>query len=78
MSDPAKAFIKRCLAYRKDDRMDVHMLVEDPYLCPPKTKQQRAQAAAAARHVHHQSSQQKHPPKVHLGVQFTGQNSSDS
>jgi tousled-like kinase len=40
VSDAAKAFIRKCLAYRKDDRMDVHTMVKDPYLCPPQTKQQ--------------------------------------
>ncbi|XP_072269769.1 serine/threonine-protein kinase tousled-like 2 [Pyxicephalus adspersus] len=30
----AKAFIRRCLAYRKEDRIDVHQLASDPYLLP--------------------------------------------
>ena len=29
-----KAFIRRCLAYRKEDRFDVHQLANDPYLLP--------------------------------------------
>ena len=44
MSAEAKNFIRRCLAYRKDDRMDVHQMTRDPYLCPPQTKQQKQQA----------------------------------
>ena len=44
VSAEAKNFIRRCLAYRKDDRMDVHQMVKDPYLCPPQTKQQKQQA----------------------------------
>uniref|UniRef100_A0A8D3CH39 Tousled like kinase 1 n=1 Tax=Scophthalmus maximus TaxID=52904 RepID=A0A8D3CH39_SCOMX len=28
------AFIRRCLAYRKEDRIDVHQLGSDPYLLP--------------------------------------------
>lgn len=30
----AKAFIRRCLAYRKEDRIDVQLLACDPYLLP--------------------------------------------
>ncbi|KAM4692671.1 serine/threonine-protein kinase tousled-like 2 isoform 2-T2 [Rhinophrynus dorsalis] len=30
----AKAFIRRCLAYRKEDRIDVQQLASDPYLLP--------------------------------------------
>ncbi|KAG7259045.1 hypothetical protein CRUP_030830 [Coryphaenoides rupestris] len=33
-SHEAKAFIKRCLAYRKEDRFDVHQLGSDTYLLP--------------------------------------------
>lgn len=29
-----QAFIRRCLAYRKEDRIDVHQLGSDPYLLP--------------------------------------------
>ncbi|XP_027642174.1 serine/threonine-protein kinase tousled-like 1 isoform X3 [Falco biarmicus] len=34
VSNEAKAFIRRCLAYRKEDRFDVHQLANDPYLLP--------------------------------------------
>ncbi|XP_036110908.1 serine/threonine-protein kinase tousled-like 1 isoform X2 [Molossus molossus] len=34
VSTEAKAFIRRCLAYRKEDRFDVHQLANDPYLLP--------------------------------------------
>uniref|UniRef100_A0A8C1YPI8 non-specific serine/threonine protein kinase n=1 Tax=Cyprinus carpio TaxID=7962 RepID=A0A8C1YPI8_CYPCA len=33
-SNEAKAFIRRCLAYRKEDRFDVHQLGRDSYLLP--------------------------------------------
>uniref|UniRef100_A0A674P4Q7 non-specific serine/threonine protein kinase n=1 Tax=Takifugu rubripes TaxID=31033 RepID=A0A674P4Q7_TAKRU len=33
-SNEAKAFIRRCLAYRKEDRIDVHQMSSDPYLLP--------------------------------------------
>ncbi|XP_051879138.1 serine/threonine-protein kinase tousled-like 1 isoform X5 [Pristis pectinata] len=34
VSNEAKAFIRRCLAYRKEDRFDVHLLANDTYLLP--------------------------------------------
>ncbi|KAJ8245953.1 hypothetical protein GJAV_G00262090 [Gymnothorax javanicus] len=34
ISPEAKAFIRRCLAYRKEDRIDVHQLASDPFLMP--------------------------------------------
>ncbi|XP_066544034.1 serine/threonine-protein kinase tousled-like 1 isoform X4 [Amia ocellicauda] len=34
VSNEAKAFIRRCLAYRKEDRFDVHQLASDSYLLP--------------------------------------------
>uniref|UniRef100_S4RRR3 non-specific serine/threonine protein kinase n=1 Tax=Petromyzon marinus TaxID=7757 RepID=S4RRR3_PETMA len=34
VSNEAKAFIRRCLAYRKEDRIDVHQLAGDLYLMP--------------------------------------------
>merc|ERR1719414_772624 len=43
VSAEAKNFIRKCLAYRKDDRMDVLEMVKDIYMCPPQTKQQKMQ-----------------------------------
>lgn len=34
MNLPFQAFIRRCLAYRKEDRIDVQQLACDPYLLP--------------------------------------------
>uniref|UniRef100_A0A4W4EFE8 non-specific serine/threonine protein kinase n=1 Tax=Electrophorus electricus TaxID=8005 RepID=A0A4W4EFE8_ELEEL len=34
VSNEAKVFIRRCLAYRKEDRYDVHQLCSDSYLLP--------------------------------------------
>ena len=86
VSDAAKIFIRKCLAYRKDDRMDVHTMVKDPYLCPPQTKQQKAQAAAAAaqqQQQHHHNPHQQQQQQIQnmnfgLAGQFLGQNSGDS
>ena len=66
VSQEAKNFIRRCLAYRKDERLDVQQMVKDPYLCPPQTKQQRLAAQAAQQqqqqqhhhHYHHHQQQQ--------------------
>ncbi|XP_008415230.1 serine/threonine-protein kinase tousled-like 2 isoform X3 [Poecilia reticulata] len=34
VSPEAKAFVRRCLVYRKEDRIDVHQLASDPFLMP--------------------------------------------
>ncbi|GAB6030544.1 hypothetical protein CHUAL_007409 [Chamberlinius hualienensis] len=41
VSTEAKAFIRRCLQYRKEDRVDVLTLASDDYLKPPNTKHGR-------------------------------------
>merc|ERR550532_842173 len=38
VSAEAKNFIRKCLAYRKDDRMDVTMMYTELYLSPPVSK----------------------------------------
>jgi len=54
VSAEAKNFIRRCLCYRKDERMDVRLMFQEIYLCPPvskaaaKKEQQLQQAAAQA------------------------------
>lgn len=37
VSSEAKQFIRRCLVYRKEDRVDVLALCEDPYIKPRKS-----------------------------------------
>eukprot|EP00094_Tigriopus_californicus_P006845 TCALIF_06594-PA protein Name:"Similar to Tlk2 Serine/threonine-protein kinase tousled-like 2 (Mus musculus)" AED:0.13 eAED:0.13 QI:0/0.71/0.75/1/0.57/0.75/8/660/966 len=85
VSQEAKNFIRRCLAYRKDDRMDVPTMVKDPYLCPPQTKQQKlqaaqaaAQAAAAASGSTSTGSATSTYTSTSFAGQFHGQNSGDS
>lgn len=85
VSQEAKNFIRRCLAYRKDDRMDVPTMVKDPYLCPPQTKQQKlqaaqaaAQAAAAASGSTSTASATSTYTSTSFAGQFHGQNSGDS
>ena len=60
VSAEAKNFIRKCLCYRKDERMDVRKMFEELYLSPPVSKaatkkeqqlqaQQQAAASGAAR-----------------------------
>ena len=58
VSAEAKNFIRKCLCYRKDERMDVRLMFQEVYLCPPVSKaaakkeqamlQQQQQQQAAA------------------------------
>ena len=47
VSAEAKDFIRRCLAYRQDDRMDVHAAAAHPYMSFKKPVKSTATAAAA-------------------------------
>ena len=38
VSAEAKNFIRKCLCYRKDERMDVRLMFQEVYLCPPVSK----------------------------------------
>ncbi|MEQ2199731.1 hypothetical protein XENOCAPTIV_009799, partial [Xenoophorus captivus] len=38
LSIKSAAFIRRCLVYRKEDRIDVHQLASDPFLMPHNRK----------------------------------------
>ncbi|XP_021694537.1 serine/threonine-protein kinase tousled-like 2 isoform X5 [Aedes aegypti] len=52
VSNEAKSFIRGCLAYRKEDRMDVFALAKHEYLQPPVSKHNRSAAAAASSNQH--------------------------
>jgi transcription initiation factor TFIID subunit TAF12 len=41
VSAEAKNFIRKCLCYRKEERMDVRLMSQEVYLCPPVSKQQQ-------------------------------------
>jgi hypothetical protein len=41
VSAEAKNFIRKCLNYRKEDRMDVRLMAQDVYLSPPVSRQQQ-------------------------------------
>merc|ERR1719458_741358 len=87
VSAEAKNFIRKCLAYRKDDRMDVMEMVKDSYMCPPQTKQQKMQAQAQAQQQQQQqqsAQHHQHPGQPHhfgfgstTGI-FHGQDSGNS
>jgi tousled-like kinase len=47
VSAECKDFVRRCLAYRQEDRMDVHAAANHPYMCFKKEK--RASGAGAGR-----------------------------
>lgn len=53
VSAEAKNFIRKCLAYRKDDRLDVLEMVKDAYMCPPQTKQQKMQVNMKSETLHY-------------------------
>ena len=89
VSQEAKNFIRRCLAYRKDERMDVATMVKETYLCPPQSRQQRLQAAAAQQQQQQaqqqaqqqqaqQQQQQQQSFSTTFSQAFMGQNSGDS
>lgn len=48
VSSEAKDFIRRCLVYRKEDRVDVLTLATDPYLQSKKVATAAGNAAPAA------------------------------
>ncbi|XP_059618119.1 serine/threonine-protein kinase tousled-like 2 isoform X2 [Phlebotomus argentipes] len=58
VSNEAKSFIRGCLAYRKEDRMDVFALARHEYLQPPVPKHGR-QANQAANQAANQQQQQQ-------------------
>ena len=43
MSEDAKQFIRKCLQYRKEERLDVLQLSREPYLRPPQRKNNKNQ-----------------------------------
>ena len=46
VSAEAKNFIRKCLCYRKDERMDVRLMFQEVYLCPPVSKAAAKKEAA--------------------------------
>ncbi|XP_046456746.1 serine/threonine-protein kinase tousled-like 2 isoform X6 [Daphnia pulex] len=77
VSSEAKNFIRRCLAYRKEDRDDVLSLARHEYLQPPVSKHGRQSAQVQQQlqqQQHHhqlQQQQQQHQSQPQSGL-FTG------
>ncbi|KAL5275368.1 TLK2 family protein [Megaselia abdita] len=59
VSNEAKSFIRGCLAYRKEDRMDVFSLARHEYIQPPIPKHGRGQSVSAAAQQQQQQQQQQ-------------------
>merc|ERR1719414_2611141 len=60
VSAEAKNFIRKCLCYRKDERMDVRLMFQEVYLCPPVSK-------AAAKKEQAMLQQQQQQQQQHRG-----------
>jgi len=60
VSTEAKNFIRKCLSYRKEDRMDVRLMACDVYLSPPvsRTQQKKEQDRLAQAQAQQQQQQQ--------------------
>ncbi|XP_057320678.1 serine/threonine-protein kinase tousled-like 2 isoform X4 [Microplitis mediator] len=82
VSNEAKSFIRSCLAYRKEERIDVMMLARHDYLQPPVPKHgrqansQQQQQAQQQQHIQ-QAQQQQQQTSFTTGM-FSGMNASSS
>lgn len=74
-----QSFIKSCLAYRKEERIDVFSLARHEYLQPPIPKHGRlssqTQQQAVQQQAHHQVAQQQNSFTAGM---FGGMNASSS
>ncbi|XP_044586308.1 serine/threonine-protein kinase tousled-like 2 isoform X2 [Cotesia glomerata] len=81
VSNEAKSFIRSCLAYRKEERIDVMMLARHDYLQPPVPKHGRQansqQQQQAQQQQHIQQAQQQQQTSFTTGM-FSGMNASSS
>nr|CAI5845701.1 unnamed protein product [Callosobruchus analis] len=59
VTNEAKSFIRSCLAYRKEDRIDVLSLARHEYLQPPMPKHSRLTSASQQAQQQHQQQQQQ-------------------
>jgi len=80
VSPEAKNFIRRCLAYRKEDRDDVLTLARHEYLQPPVSKGGRQSQAQQQLHQQQQQLQQQSTPSGLFTGAFvsSGMNASSS
>ena len=61
VSAEAKNFIRKCLCYRKDERMDVRLMFQEVYLCPPVSKAAAKKEQAMLQQQQQQQQAQQHP-----------------
>jgi tousled-like kinase len=80
-----QSFIRSCLAYRKEDRIDVFSLARHEYLQPPVPKhgrqasnQQQIQQQAQQQQQHIQQQQQQQQQTSFSTGMFSGMNASSS
>jgi len=59
VSAEAKTFIRKCLCYRKEERMDVRLMALDVYLSPPVSKQQQKKEQQLQQQQQQQAAQQQ-------------------
>lgn len=59
VSAEAKNFIRKCLSYRKEDRMDVRIMASDIYLSPPISRQQQKKEQQLQQQAAQQQQQQQ-------------------
>jgi len=64
VSAEAKNFIRKCLCYRKDERMDVRLMFQEVYLCPPVSKA----AAKKEQQMQQQQAQQQQQQQQPVGI----------
>nr|XP_034171816.1 serine/threonine-protein kinase tousled-like 1 isoform X10 [Osmia lignaria] len=76
VSNEAKSFIRSCLAYRKEERIDVLTLARHEYLQPPVPKHGR-QANNQQQQQQQQQIQQQQQTSFSIGM-FSGMNASSS
>ncbi|KAJ1522571.1 hypothetical protein ONE63_001756 [Megalurothrips usitatus] len=80
VSPEAKSFIRSCLAYRKEDRIDVFALARHEYLQPPVPKHGRQTSSQQIQAQQQQQQQIQHiqqQPSFSTGM-FSGMNASSS
>ncbi|XP_070162148.1 serine/threonine-protein kinase tousled-like 2 isoform X2 [Polyergus mexicanus] len=75
VSNEAKSFIRSCLAYRKEERIDVLTLARHEYLQPPVPKHGRQ--ANSQQQQQQQQIQQQQQSSFNIGM-FSGMNASSS
>lgn len=67
MSLFSQSFIRGCLAYRKEDRMDVFTLARHEYLQPPVPKHGRASSQQQQQQQQSQQQNQQNSSNVSVG-----------